>query len=625
MSPQGSNTPSGARPPYSGSAQQRSVRRSPQHGSHRNTRRGPRATWKLPETKHARTGHGVRYGNLDLTPRDRYDVHPPKNQPGMLRIAVMGGNEEVGKNMTLIEYGDDIILIDMGIQFGEEHMRGIDGIVNDLSYLKGKEKNVRAVIITHMHMDHIGGIPFLMPMLPGVPLFSAPITLALIAKKLEYTPEVKVDMRPADEKTTLQLGHFKVTFIGVSHSVPSALGVIIETPNGKIVHTGDFKVDLDPKEPDGMRYLEQMKALGHQNILALLSDSTNAAQSGNQLMERDVMHDLDTIVAQARGRLLFGMISTNVVRMAQIIQLAEKYGRYVAIGGLSLKTTLEVAQNLGYINPTPGTLLDITEVKNFPPNKVLAIFPGAQGESNAAFYKLADGALRDVHVNPGDTVVFSSSVIPGNERSVQFITDKFYRLGAKVVNYRMLNIHAGGHAKAADLGEVIKMIKPKYLIPIEGHHAFLHHHAQAAMTAGFSRDRIMIADNGQIMEFDQEGKGTLTKKKLPTEPIFVDGGNVDVVDAETLRERKRMGDEGVMVIDAIARNGQIIHVNVTSLGFRKESLLPKVEETITTFLKREFPRVALQRDPQGILQDRLEKMIETDMKSSPYIALSIAQ
>lgn len=537
----------------------------------------------------------------------------------------MGGNEEVGKNMTLLEYGDDIILIDMGIQFGEEHMRGIDGIVNDLSYLKGKEKNVRAVIITHMHMDHIGGIPFLMPMLPGVPLFSAPITLALIAKKLEYTPEVKVDMRPADEKTTLQLGNFKVSFIGVSHSVPSALGVIVETPNGKIVHTGDFKVDLDPKDTDGKRYLEQMKNLGNENILALLSDSTNAGQTGNQTMERDVMHDLDTIVAQAKGRLLFGMISTNVVRMAQIIQLAEKYGRYVAIGGLSLKTTLEVAQNLGYINPTPGTLLDITEVKNFPPNKVLAIFPGAQGENNAAFYKLADGALKDVHVNPGDTVVFSSSVIPGNERSVQFITDKFYRLGAKVVNYRMLNIHAGGHAKAADLGEVIKMVKPKYLIPIEGHHAFLHHHAQAAMAAGFSRDHIMIADNGQIMEFNDEGRGTLTKQKLPVAPIYVDGGLVDVVDGDTLRERKRMGDEGVMVIDAIARQGQIVHVNVTSLGFRKESLLPKVEETIANFLKREFPRVAAQRDPQGILQDRLEKMIEMEMKSSPYIALSIAQ
>lgn len=595
-------------------------------GGGRGGRRGGRgAAWKTPDTKHPRTGHGVAYGKLELTPKDHYSIQKPDNKQDTLRVIVMGGNEEVGKNMTILEYGDDIIIIDMGIQFGEEHMRGIDGIVPDLSYIKGREKNVRAVIITHMHMDHIGAIPYLMPLLPGVPLFSAPISLALIAKKLEYTPEVKVDMRPIDEVSTLELGNFAVSFIGVSHSVPSALAAIISTPCGTVVHTGDFKVDLDPKDKDGVRYLEQMKSLGDKNVLALLSDSTNATQSGNQTMERDVMHDLDTIVAQAKGRLLFGMISTNVVRLAQIITLAEKYGRYVAIGGLSLKTTLEIAQNLGYINPTPGTLLDISEVRNFPPNKVLAIFPGAQGEQNAAFYRLADGDLRDVRVMPGDSVVFSSSVIPGNERTVQFITDKFYRLGAKVVNYRMLNIHAGGHAKAADLGEVIKMVKPKYLIPIEGHHAFLHHHAAAATATGFMRDKIMIADNGQVMEFDRDGVGTLTKKKVPTDPIFVDGNQYDVVDGETLRERKRLGDEGVMVIDAIAKDGEIVQVNIATLGFRKEKLLPSVEKTVTDFLKREFPKVRLQKDPQGLLQDRLEKMIETDMKAAPYVALSIAQ
>lgn len=586
--------------------------------------RGRGATWKTPDAKHPRTGHGVAYGKLELTPKDHYAVHKADNKHDTLRVMVMGGNEEVGKNMTILEYGDDIIIVDMGIQFGEEHMRGIDGIVPDLSYIKGREKNVRAVIITHMHMDHIGAIPFLMPLLPGVPIFSAPITLALIAKKLEYTPEVKVDMRPVDEATTLELGNFSLSFIGVSHSVPSSLAVVIKTPCGIVVHTGDFKVDLEPKEEQEKRYLEQMKALGSQNVLALLSDSTNAMQSGNQLMERDVMHDLDAIVAGAKGRLLFGMISTNVVRLAQIIQLAERHGRYVAVGGLSLKTTLEIAQNLGYITPMPGTIIDISDTKNFPPNKVLGIFPGAQGEQNAAFYRLADNDLRDVRVMPGDSVVFSSSVIPGNERTVQFITDKFYRLGAKVVNYRMLNIHAGGHAKAADLNEVVKMIKPKYLVPIEGHHAFLHHHAAAAIAGGFPREKIFISDNGQIMEFDKDAVGTLTKKKVPTDPIFVDAGQYDVVDGDTLRERKRLGDEGVIVIDAIARDGVLLDANMASLGFRREGKIPLVEKTIMDFLKREYPKLYKQADPQGLLQDRLEKFIETEMKSTPYVALSIS-
>ena len=262
-------------------------------------------------------------------------------------------------------------------------------------------------------------------------------------------------------------------------------------------------------------------------------------------------------------------------------------------------------------------------MRNFPPNKVLAIFPGAQGETNAAFYRLADNDLRDVRVMPGDSVIFSSSVIPGNERTVQFITDKFYRLGAKVVNYRMLNIHAGGHAKAADLAEVVKMVKPKYLIPIEGHHAFLHYHAAAAIAGGFPRQNILIADNGQVMEFTKDGTGTLTKNKVSVDPIFVDGGQLGVIDADTLRERKRLGDEGVMVIDAVVKDGIVAAVNIASLGFRKESFLPQVEQTITNFLKREYPKVAAQRDPQALLQDRLEEMVKNEMKSTPYIALSI--
>ncbi|MFZ2681487.1 MAG: ribonuclease J [Patescibacteria group bacterium] len=580
--------------------------------------RGPaRASWQhTPNNTSTRKGDGVRYGKLELTPQNHYAVHPTKTQEGKLRVIVMGGNEEVGRNMTLLEYGDDIILIDMGIQFGEEHMRGIDGIVQDFSYLKGREHQVRAVIITHMHMDHIGAIPFLMPLLPGVPVFSAPITLSLIAKKLEYMPDVKVDLRPVDEATHLTLGNFKVSFMGVSHSVPSALAIIIDTPCGKIVHTGDFKVDLNPTNDEDRTRLESMRALGDQNVLALLSDSTNAPQSGHQLMEHEVAHDLEKIVAEAKGRLLFGMISSNVERLRQIITIAQKHGKHVAVGGLSLKTTLEIAENLGYIKPFPGTLIDISEIQGIPPNKIIAIFPGAQGESNAAFYKLADNQLRDLRVTPGDTVVFSSSVIPGNERSVQFITDKFYRLGAKVVNYRALNIHAGGHAKAADLGEVTKMIKPKYLIPIEGHHAFLHHHAQAAIVTGFPRQNIFIADNGQIIEFDQTGQGKLMREKIDLKPILIDAETLGVVDLDTLRERKRLGDEGIVIVS---------NNRVECLGFRHRGAIRELEQKLLKLVRDELPRLAKQRDAKHILQGKLEKFIEKETRATPYVWVNITQ
>ncbi len=583
--------------------------------------------WQKDPGAEKRTGSGVKYGALDLTPKNNYTLASPRAHQGKLRIAVMGGNEEVGRNMTLLEYGNDIILIDMGVQFGEEHMRGIDGIVQDFSYLKGREKDVKAVIITHMHMDHIGAIPHLMPFLPGVPVFSAPITLALIAKKLEYTPEVKVDLRAIDEQTVLKLGNFTAKFIGVSHSVPSALAVIVETPCGKIVHTGDFKIDLQPQDPDAVRYLEQMKQLGNQNILALLSDSTNASMGGHQVMEHEVTRDLDLLVRDAKGRLLFGMISTNVVRLAQIISLAEKYGRFVVVGGKSLKTTLEIAENLGYISPRPGTLIDIEDVKSLPPQKIVAIFPGAQGENNAAFYKLASNELKDIRVIPGDTVVFSSSVIPGNERSVQFITDRFYRLGAKVVNYRALNIHAGGHAKAADLGDVVAMVKPKYLIPIEGHVAFLHHHAQAAMATGFPRERIFIADNGQVIEFDKDGQGALLKERIPTRQVFIDGKTFDAIDADTLRERKRLGDEGIIMVHATRTSTGLKDVHIHSLGVRKADLVQKLHGDFEKAVVMEYKHLhALPQDKlMQTLEERLTDLITKKTGMSPYLVFRFTQ
>ncbi len=577
--------------------------------SHWRGKRTKTAWQKSPTTPSDRKGSGVHYGSLDLSPQNTYVMKEKDNQNHQLRIAVLGGNEEVGKNMTMIEYGDDIILIDMGIQFAEEAMRGVDGIVPDISYLQGREKNVRGVIITHMHMDHIGGIPYLMPQLPGVPVFSAPITLAMIAKKLEYTPDITVDLRSVDDQTVLRLGNFTVTFFGVSHSVPSALAIVIDTPCGKIVHTGDFKVDLEPQTQEENVMLERLTRLGNENIIALLSDSTNAYQMGNQTMEREVIHDLENIFTSAKGRLFFGMISTNVVRLGQILSLAEKHGRYVAIGGTSLKTTYEIGQQLGYITTQPQTIIDIADIAQFPPQKIMGIFPGAQGEKNGAFFKLANNDMKNVRVHSGDTVVFSSSVIPGNERSVQFITDKFYRLGAKVVNYRMLNIHAGGHAKAADLGVVVQLVKPRYLVPIEGHHAFLHHHADAAKAVGFRADHILIADNGQVMEFEKSGNGKLTKEKIISNLVFVDEKTIGEVDEDTLIERKNLGDDGIIMINGKIMPSRLQITKIHSVGFQKKSTRNTLHARINAFITREYQRL-----PKNIPADRITQTLEQKLR-----------
>lgn len=593
---------------------------SPFPRSSRRSPRRPRVQWSRetsPSPK--RRGDGVRYGSLDLTPtshRETSVIPQQKSGQNRLKIAVLGGNEEVGKNMTLLEYGEDIILIDMGIQFAEENMLGVDGCVPDLSYLRGKEHRVRAVIITHMHMDHIGAIPFLMPLLPKVPVFSAPLTLALIAKKLEYTPEIKIDLRSVDEESVLRLGAFTVRFIGVSHSVPAAMGVVINTPVGRVVHTGDFKVDLNPQSVEEKRLHQSLVDLGTQNILALMSDSTNAPVPGHQVMEREIEHDLDKIFQDKPGRLIFGMISTNVERLGQLISCAEKHGRHVFIGGLSLKTTFEIAQQLGYLTPKPQTIIEADDLRRLPPHKIVAVFPGAQGESNGAFSKLADGTQRDMDIQPGDTVVFSSSVIPGNERTVQFVTDKFFHRGAHVINYKMLDIHSGGHARQDDLKEVVKLVKPKYLIPIEGHHAFLHYHAAAARSVGFPAERIFIARNAQIMEFDASRHGVLTQQFLPHQNVFVRGSRINQIDEDTLRERRRIGEEGTLVVQCITPSSGIPKIVVRSQGLKKASALPAFHTSIATFVTQ-----FLRRSSSKNLEQPLQRFLEEQHGIQPYLCI----
>lgn len=589
-----------------------------------------RQRWSsMPTDTPQRRGSGVKYGDVDLTPKDKYTVTSGHSRQGKLRIAVMGGNEEIGRNMTLLEYGNDIVLIDMGVQFAEEGMLGVDGMVPNLSYLKGKEDRVKAVIITHSHTDHIGGISHLMPMLPNVPLFSAPVTLAMIAKKLEYTPDVKFDMRAIDNDSRIELGAFTVRFFGVSHSVLSSHGVILETPVGTIVHTGDFKVDLNPHTAEERANLQSFKDLGSEQVLALLSDSTNANQTGNQLMEKDVEHDLENIFKDTKGRLVFGMISSNMVRLGQLIKLAEQYGRYVAIEGLSIKTNLEIAEQLGYIKYNPETIVDVKKINSYAKHQVMIVCAGAQGESNAAFSRVAEGKHKDIEVISGDTVIFSSSIIPGNERTVQRVTDMFYRQGAKVINYRMLDIHAGGHARQDDLKEVVSFVKPKYLIPIEGMHAFLHMHAEAGIAAGMKPENVFIADNGQVIEFDKNKNGRLTNERLNTEYVFIDGKTLGEVDNEVLKERMHIGEDGVIIVTFGWKDGVLyggIHVN--ALGFKKQALLKKFIQYVVSFVDEKIKRIpksqrhSIPRWRQYIAEQLLKDIQET-LGRNPYVIMNV--
>jgi ribonuclease J len=514
-----------------------------------------------------------------------------------LKIAVLGGNEEIGRNMTMLEYGENILLIDMGLQFPDEDMPGVDYIIPNISHLKGKEKNVRGVVITHAHYDHIGGIPHLMPRLGNPPLFATDLTCGIIKKRQEdHRDSPPLNLHVVKHDDVLQLGPFKVEFFGVAHSVPTSMGVIVDTPCGIVVHTGDFKLDSAPGA-QSVQETEKIKKLGERNVLALMIDSTNATKPGRQMNESTIQHNIDEIIANAQGKIIIGTFASMIARIQQIILACERAGRKVAVEGFSMRSNILIAQELGYMKIQKGTIIESKQIHNYPKDKVAIVCTGAQGEERAVLMRIANREHPFIEIEPGDTVVFSSSVIPGNERSVQRVKDTLYREGATVVHYQMMDVHAGGHAQQEDLVETHQMIKPKYLIPIEGHYAFLVEHAKAAIKAGFPKENIMIADNGQIMEFDHARNGMLTNKKLPTEYVFVDGLGVGDTNHIVLRDRQELSGDGIVVVIAVVsqRTGKLMHMpDLISRGFvymkEHEELISLARKKVANVLKDEDPR-----------------------------------
>lgn len=468
-----------------------------------------------------------------------------------LRVIVLGGNEEVGRNCTLLEYGNDIIIIDMGLQFPDEDMLGVDYIVPNMSYLKGKEKNVRGVVITHGHYDHIGGVPHMIPQIGNPPVYATDLTCAIIAKRQEdHRDKPPLRLTVIKSHDVLQLGVFKVEFFGVAHSIPCSMGVIVTTPCGIIVHTGDFKLDSEPGA-QSLQETDKIKALADRGVLALMIDSTNASQPGKQLPEYEIQNNLDNIIKDCKGRIIIGTFASMIARVQQIILACERNNRKVAIEGFSMRSNVLIAQTLGYMKIQKGTIIETRDINNYPRENVAVICTGAQGEERAALMRIANHEHPFVAIEPGDTVVFSSSVIPGNERSVQRVKDTLYREGAEVINYKQMDVHAGGHARQEDLVEMHNFVKPKYLIPIEGNYSFLCDHAKVAEKNGFPRERIMIADNGQMMEFDHAGNGVLTNKKAVTDYVFVDGLGVGNTNQVILRDRQQLSNDGFVIVLAV--------------------------------------------------------------------------
>lgn len=485
-----------------------------------------------------------------------------------LKVIVLGGLEEVGRNCTLLERGDDIIIIDMGLQFPEEDMPGIDYIIPNISYLKGKEKNVRGIIITHAHYDHIGGIPHLSPKLGNPPIFTTRFSAAVIKRRQEDFDNKKLNIKEITKDDQLILGKFRIEFFHVNHNIPESLGVVVHTPQGTVVHTGDWKFDYSPV--DGMPAdFSKIAKIGDKGVLALLCDSTNAGQKGHQISESEIGKTLSKIIEDASGRIIIGTFASLLSRMRQVIEIADKLGKKVAVDGYSMKTNLDISKKMGYVKVKPGTLIDIKQVDDYPPEKVIILCTGAQGEENAVLMRIANNEHRNVQIQPGDTVVFSSSIVPGNERMIQRLKDTLVKKGAKIIHYQMMDVHAGGHAKSEDVKLLTLLIKPKYFIPIEGNRFLLEENAAVAESMGFPEKNIFVACNGQIMEF-ASGRGWLTNNYIKTDYVFVDGLGVGDVSQVVIRDRQVLAADGMVVVITLidGKTGALVgSPDIISRGF----------------------------------------------------------
>ena len=467
-----------------------------------------------------------------------------------LRIIPLGGLGEVGRNMMLLEWGKKILIIDMGFRLPEENMPGIDYIIPNINYLKGREKDILGILFTHGHYDHIGAVPYLIEKLGNPEIFASALTRGIILKRQDDFPyHPRLEINEVKDGSTIRLNPFRIEFFKINHNIPDNLGLFIETPIGNILHTSDFKFDLAPVN-DLPTNFQKLRRLAKRKILLLMSDSTGAEEDGHSLSEKEILKNLEEIFREAKGRIIAATFASLINRIQQIITLSEKFGRKIILEGYSMKTNVEIARNLGYIKLKRETLIGSKEIENYPDSRITILCTGAQGEGSAVLMRIANREHRFIRLRKGDSVILSSSVIPGNERTVQVLKDEILRQGAMVFHYQMMDIHAGGHAQKEELKEMIKIMRPRFFLPIHGQYSMLVSHANLAQKMGVPEKNIAVAENGQIINLSKK-RILVEKTEIPSNYVMVDGLGIGDVGEVVLRDRQMLAKDGMFVIVAV--------------------------------------------------------------------------
>lgn len=544
------------------------------------------------------------------------------------RIIPVGGLEEVGKNTTIIEHGKDIVVVDMGFEFPEDELFGVDYVVPDVQYLVERKDRIRGIVITHGHLDHIGALPYVLAELGNPVIYSAKLTIGLIQKHLEKNGYKGARLKVIDPDRTYEFGSISVDWFRVNHSIPDSFGLHIKTPEGSLVHTGDFKFDFTPA--DGIEAdIGKITKIGRSGVDLMLSDSTNATEPGHTMSEQVVAESLEKTIADADGRIIIACFSSLIGRIQNMVDFAVKHNRHVFLSGRSIETNVAIARELGYIKAPKELFRSVKQVKNYPDHKILILTTGSQGEPMAALSRMAAGAHSQVKIRKGDTVVVSASPIIGNEKAVAFLVDGLCRLGADIVHNGIMDVHTTGHGKQEDLKMMMSLVRPKCLAPFHGNYYMRKAHAQLAPQAGIPLENTLIVDNGGVIEL-RKGEASISDKKIEVRHVAIDGTSKGDVESHVLKERESMAQGGFVQVVLRYKKGRIVgspQVSFHGFVYQSESakVLKGLEKHVLSSIKallKKNPK-ACAADYKNFVRSDVSGYIRRKMDRRPLVSVLV--
>ena len=546
-----------------------------------------------------------------------------------LRVIPLGGLGEIGQNMMVLEYDNDIIVIDAGVLFPSDDMPGVDFAIPDISYLVENRERVRAILVTHGHEDHIGALPYVLSELE-VPVYASRLTHGLITVKLrEFGLLRDARLNVVEPHAPFKIGAFRVEFFRVCHSIPDAMGIALTTPVGMVIHTGDFKIDHTPA--DGLRTdFAELAELTSDGVLLMMSDSTYAEVEGYTASEQVVGEALDRVIAEAEGRVMVATFASLISRIQQVVNAAVKHGRKVTVVGRSMNNNVKMALNMGYLQAPQGTIVSMNEARGLPHDQVVIVATGSQGEPTSALVRISNGEHQDIEVVPGDTVVISASPIPGNEKVVAKTIDNLYRKGAVVLYSRIAMVHVHGHASREELKMMLSLVKPRFFVPIHGEYRHLVAHTSLARSMGIPADRAILLEDGDVLELDEEA-GNVTGK-VPAGHVFVDGHTLMNMHSSVINERRRLARDGivaVMITLSRASGNPLEDPEFVSSGFVEledsQELFEKTSKVVLRTLDQESESRLQLKDVQERVSDSVSKYLYDETKRRPTVVTVIQQ